>query len=242
MCAFIIAPSRTRTPSRSSETANAGDAAKSAAITKTSRRMILSNSESKSQSRSTSQSQSLSQKSQSRSRRQSQNQSYSESRSGIVDGKMRAAEQRMIWKSGQKMTQIVLVTADDGKVGDAHRAAEDCGKAGDALRGLSGLSGLREDLRELNAGRNRPVKNDDEEADIQRRQLDLTNLTHFYMRDLGDSAQRKHAPPPVTVQGPEVTANVGGAVLRCAAQAAEELPGAVIPEPQEKQRSSVVMA
>ena len=110
-----------------------------------------------------------------------------------MDGKMRAAEQRMIWKSGQKMTQIVLVTADDGKVGDAHRAAEDCGKAGDALRGLSGLSGLsglREDLRELNAGRNRPVKNDDEEADIQRRQLDLTNLTHFYMRDLGDCGLR----------------------------------------------------
>ena len=104
-----------------------------------------------------------------------------------MDGKMRAAEQRMIWKSGQKMTQIVPVTADDGKVGDAHRAAEDCGKVGDAPHGLSGLSGLRvqrEDLRELNAGRNRPVKNDDEEADIQRRQLDLTNLTHFYMRDL----------------------------------------------------------
>ena len=106
----------------SSETANAGDAAKSAAITKTSRRMIQSNSESKSQSRSTSQSQSLSQKSQSRSRRQSQNQSYSESRSGIVDGKMRAAEQRMIWKSGQKMIMIVPMTADYEKAGDAlHR-------------------------------------------------------------------------------------------------------------------------
>ncbi len=117
-----------------SETANAGDAAKTAATT--SQRLIQSNSESKSQSRSTSQSQSLSQKSQSRSRRQSQNQSYSESRSGIVDGKMRAAEQRVIWKSGQKMTQIVPVTADDGKVGDAHRAAEDCGKVGDAPHGL----------------------------------------------------------------------------------------------------------
>ena len=108
---------------------------------------------------------------------------------------MRAAEQRMIWKSGQKMTQIVPVTADDGKVGDALRAAEDCGKAGDALRGLTrgltrGLRVQREDLRELNAGRKRPVKNDDEEADIQRRQLDLTNLTHFYMRDLGDCGLR----------------------------------------------------
>ena len=82
------------------------------------------------------------------------------------------------------MTQIVPVTADDGKVGDALRAAEDCGKAGDAPRGL------REDLRELNTGRKRPVKNDDEEADIQRRQLDLTNLTHFYMRDLGDCGLR----------------------------------------------------
>ena len=89
----------------------------------------------------------------------------------------------MIWKSGQKMTKIVPVTADCGKAGDALRAAEDCGKAGDALRAAGGL---REDLRELNAGRKRPVKNDDEEADIQRRQLDLTNLTHFYMRDLGD--------------------------------------------------------
>ena len=112
-----------------------------------------------------------------------------------MDGKMRAAEQRMIWKSGQKMTQIVPVTADDGKVGDALRAAEDCGKVGDALRGLTrgltrGLRVQREDLRELNAGRKRPVKNDDEEADIQRRQLDLTNLTHFYMRDLGDCGLR----------------------------------------------------
>ena len=94
-----------------------------------------------------------------------------------MDGKMRAAEQRVIWKSGQKMTQIVPVTADDGKVGDAPR-------------GLSGLRVQREDLRELNAGRKRPVKNDDEEADIQRRQLDLTNLTHFYMRDLGDCGLR----------------------------------------------------
>ena len=91
-------------------------------------------------------------------------------RSGIVDGKMRAAEQRMIWKSGQKMTKIVPVTADCGNVGDALRDAED----------------LREDLRGLNAGRKRPATNDDEEAGIQRRQLDLTNLTHFYMRDLGD--------------------------------------------------------
>ena len=118
--------------------------------------------------------------------RQSQNQSYSESRSGIVDGKMRAAEQRMIWKSGQKMTQIVSVivpvTADCEKAGDALRAAEDCGKAGNALR----AEDLREDLRGLNAGRKRPATNDDEEADIQRRQLDPTNLTHFYMRDLGD--------------------------------------------------------
>ena len=138
------------------------------------------------ESRSTSQSQSQSQQSQSRSRRQSQNQSYSESRSGIVDGKMRAAEQRMIWKSGQKMTQIVSVivpvTADCEKAGNALRAAEDCGKAGNALR----AEDLREDLRGLNAGRKRPATNDDEEADIQRRQLDLTNLTHFYMRDLGD--------------------------------------------------------
>ena len=54
------------------------------------------------------------------------------------------------------------------------------------------LRGLREDfgLRELNAGRKRPATNDDEEADIQRRQLDLTNLTHFYMRDLGDCGLR----------------------------------------------------
>ena len=185
----------------SSETANAGDAAKSAAITKTSRRMIQSNSESKSQSRSTSRSQSQSQQSQGQSRRQSQNQSYSESRSGIVDGKMRAAEQRMIWKSGQKMTKIVPVTADYGKmtqivpvivpvtacygkVGDALR--EDCGKVGNTLRELADA----EDLRELNAGRKRPATNDDEEADIQRRQLDLTNLTHFYMRDLGDCGLR----------------------------------------------------
>ena len=49
---------------------------------------------------------------------------------------------------------------------------------------------LREDLRELNAGRTRPATNDDEEADIQRRQLDLTSLTHFYMRDLGDRGLR----------------------------------------------------
>ena len=112
-----------------------------------------------------------------------------------MDGKMRAAEQRMIWKSGQKMTKIVPVivpvTTDYGKAGDALRVAEDCGKAGDALRGLTrGLRVQREDLRELNAGRKRPVKNDDEEADIQRRQLDLTNLTHFYMRDLGDCGLR----------------------------------------------------
>ena len=47
--------------------------------------------------------------------------------------------------------------------------------------------------------------------------------------------ERKHAPPPVTVQGPEVTANVGGAVLRSAAscasasaQATEALLGAEI--------------
>ena len=172
---------------RSQSSTLSGDAAKTAASKTTSRRMIQSNSESKSQSRSTSQSQSLSQKSQSQSQRQSQNQSYSESRSGIVDDKMRAAEQRMIWKSGQKMTQIVSVivpvTADCEKAGDALRAAEDCGKAGDALRGAEDL---REDLRGLNAGRKRPATNDDEEADIQRRQLDLTSLTHFYMRDLGD--------------------------------------------------------
>ena len=81
----------------------------------------------------------------------------------------------MIWKSGQKMIKIVPVTADCEKAGNALRAAEDCGKAGNALR----AEDLREDLRGLNAGRKRPATNDDEEADIQRRQLDLTNLTHF---------------------------------------------------------------
>ena len=108
----------------------------------------------------------------------------------------------MIWKRGQKMTKIVPVTADCGKAGDALRAAEDCGKAGDALRGLT--RGLREDLRELN-GRKRPVKNDDEEADIQRRQLDLTNLTHFYMRDLGDCGLRPNR-------------RSGGCVVKCTAR------------------------
>ena len=125
-----------------------------------------------------------------------------------MDGKIRAAEQRMIWKSGQKMAKIVPVTADCEEVGDALRAAEDCGKAGDAPRGLNGLSGLRvqrEDLRELNAGRKRPVKNDDEEADIQRRQLDLTNLTHFYMRDLGDCGLRPNR-------------RSGGCVVKCLAR------------------------
>ena len=90
---------------------------------------------------------------------------------------MRAAEQRMIWKSGQKMTQIVSVIVP---------VTADCEKAGNALR----AEDLREDLRGLNAGRKRPATNDDEEADIQRRQLDLTNLTHFYMRDLGDRGLR----------------------------------------------------
>ena len=100
-----------------------------------------------------------------------------------MDGKMRAAEQRLRWKNGQKMTKIVPVTADYGKMTQVVLVTADCGKAGDALRDAEDL---REDLRELNAGRKRPATNDDEEADIQRRQLDLTNLTHFYMRDLGD--------------------------------------------------------
>ena len=67
----------------------------------------------------------------------------------------------------------------------------------------------REDLkRELNAGRNRPVTNDDVEADIQRRQLDLTNLTHFYMRDLGDRGLRPDR-------------RSGGCVVKCTARSIE---------------------
>ena len=123
-----------------------------------------------------------------------------------MDGKMRAAEQRMIWKSGQKMTKIVPVTADYGKMAQIVpvTVTADCGEAGDALRESEDLK--REDLkRELNAGRNRPVTNDDEEADIQRRQLDLTNLTHFYMRDLGDRGLRPDR-------------RSGGCVVKCTAR------------------------